>query len=59
LKKDNAVLEKTILDLKDQCEKLEKQLKEEEEAAKKRPSRGNSMGSDDDYHSVQDMRDNL
>jgi hypothetical protein len=34
----------------------------EEEAKKhnKRNSRGNSMGSDgDDYHSVQDMRDNL
>jgi hypothetical protein len=55
LKQDNAVLEKTILDLKDQCEKLQQQIKEAEEAAKKgdkRPSRGHSMGSDDDYHSV-------
>ena len=62
LKKDNGLLEKQILDLKDQCDKMEKQIKEMEENAKKldkRQSRGHSMGSDDDYHSVQDMRDNL
>ena len=60
LKKDNAVLEKQILDLKDQCEKMEKAVKVAEEEAKKHGRRHNSMGSDgDDYHSVQDMRDNL
>jgi|TARA_B110001450_G_scaffold232592_1_gene235256 phage shock protein A len=59
LKKDNAVLEKQILDLKDQCDKLQAAVKAAEEDAKKHPKRHNSMGSDDDYHSVQDMRDNL
>jgi hypothetical protein len=62
LKKDNAVLEKQSLDLNDQCEKMTTKIKELEETVKKatnRASRGNSMGSDDDYHSVQDMRDNL
>jgi len=60
LKKDNAVLEKQILDLKDQCDKLEKAVKEAEAENKKHSKRNSSMGgSDDDYHSVQDMRDNL
>ena len=59
LKKDNAVLEKQILDLKDQCDKLEKAVKTAEEEKKKHSKRNSSMGgSDDDYHSVQDMRDN-